>query len=242
MLLLLTSTAQGQDSLKTVSISEVRKNNFQIELGLRSFKNIWDGTASGTLLFKKKVNFGELVEVNALRFLRGYFTLNTQTNFTDDPTHTTGDTSEIYYHPADRVNFSVGLGLEKQNKGKLLVHYHGLDLFTQYFKTDDDVYNGEFGGITVNIPETSDHYVQTLKVGVMPFIGAKFYLTTQISLGLEAGMEIAWFQTKFTEVEFDQQYIDNKFQTVFVKHEPIKSKGISTRFNGVRFVTLGYTF
>lgn len=240
--LTLSVTVFAQDSLKTTQISEVRKNNYQVELGLRSFSSIWNGTTTGTVLLKKKINFGDLVEVNSLKFLRAYFSVNSQVNFTDDPSLNTGDTTKIEFHPSDQVNFSLGLGYEKQNRGKFLVHYHGIDLFTQFYKTNDDFSNGSFGGITINTVGTTDRYIQTLRVGVIPFIGAKYYFTDQLSLGIETGVQISWFRTKFTEVGFEQELIDNRLTNVFVEYEPVISDGINIVFNGVRFITIGYTF
>ena len=122
------------------------------------------------------------------------------------------------------------------------MHYHGIDVFTQFYKADDDIFNGSYGGVTINAVGTTDRYIQTFRIGVLPFIGAKYYLTDQISLGIETGVQVSWFQTKFTEVEFEQQIINNQVTNVFVEHEPVKSNGVNIIFNGIRFVTIGYTF
>lgn len=242
MLLLLTVSVQAQDSLQTTQLSEVRKNNYQVELGLSSFSGFLHGTAGASVLLKRKINFGKLIEVNSLRFVRGFFTANTQITFTDDPSLKDGDTTQILYHPSDEVNFTIGLGMEKQNKGKFFVHYRGVDVFSQFYKTDDDVFNGSFGGVTVNTVGTTDRYIQTIKLGIIPFIGAKYYLTSQLSVGLEAGLQIAWFHTKFTEVGFENKLVNGIYQNVFVEEEPFKSNGIDVTIRGVRFVTFGYTF
>lgn len=236
------SAAFGQEKLKTEDLSEVRKNKNQIELGFGSLSNIWNGTATGTVLFKRRVNFGKLIEVNSLKLIRAYFSINTQINFTDDPTLSPGDTTHVFYHPSDQVNFAIGLGLEKQVKGKFLAHYYGIDIFTQFYKTSDDIFNGNFGGITVNQVETTDRYIQTLKIGLLPFFGAKYYFTDQVSVGIETGVQLFWFSTKFTELEFKQEFTNGQLVNVFVEHAPVKSNGIAVLFNGIRFITVGYSF
>ncbi|HRI34524.1 MAG TPA: hypothetical protein PLD02_12290, partial [Saprospiraceae bacterium] len=44
------------------SISEVRKNKYQIELGFRNIQSIYANTFSATILFKKKFQTGDLIE------------------------------------------------------------------------------------------------------------------------------------------------------------------------------------
>ena len=56
---------------KDNSIAEVRKNKYQIELGFRSIQNIYTNTLSATILFKKKYQAGDLIDVSSLKFLRG---------------------------------------------------------------------------------------------------------------------------------------------------------------------------
>jgi hypothetical protein len=234
--------AIGQDSLATTPLSEIRKNNFQVELGTNNFSSLWSGSVNGTLLFKRKINFGKFVEVSSLKMLRAYFSLNTQINFTDDPSLNPKDTARVYYHPSDEYNFTLGLGFEKQTKGKFFVHYFGLDLFNQFYRTNDDIFNGEFGGVTVNQTGTTDRYIQTMRLGITPFAGLKYYLTNQLSLGIETGMQLFWFHTKFTEVGFEVRLNGNTQEVVFVEHKPVLSNGIILKYSGVRFVTLGYTF
>ncbi|MFT4664750.1 MAG: hypothetical protein ACI9XB_001698, partial [Gammaproteobacteria bacterium] len=214
-----------QSKIKTTELSEVRKNKSHIEIGLRSFKSIWDNTASGTILFKRTYSTGDLVEVNSIKLLRAYLTINSQINFTDDPSRTPEDSTDVQLHPSDRIDLTLGLGFEKQKRNKSFVHYYGNDFFCRYFKSDDDYPNGSIGGLTLNNTSTTDRLVRTLKAGVNPFIGIKYYFTDQISLGIETGFQMFYFNSKFTEVSFENVGINGQNDIQFVKKTPVVSDG-----------------
>ena len=109
ILLIIVVKAFGQ---QTESINEVRKNNYQIELGFPSIQSIYSNTSSATILFKKKYQRGQLIEVNSVKYLRTYFSFNGQVNFSDDPTQNPVDSTDVAFHPSSATNFSFGLGLD----------------------------------------------------------------------------------------------------------------------------------
>jgi hypothetical protein len=228
-----------------ISISEIRKNKHQIELGFRSIKSIYDNTASATILFKKKHQTGELIEVNSVKYLRAYFSINTQINFTDDPTRMNQDSTDLGFHPADIIDLTFGVGIEKQFQNRKFVHYIGTDLYGQIFKSDDDFpTNAIIGGVTSNFTPTTDRTVRSINAGLSPFFGIKYYITNQFSVGIESGFRLTYFNTKFQEVrtinEFDQDL--GQTITIFEELEPVISNGIRFNFLGVRFITIGYSF
>ena len=242
ILVLLTLQLNAQ---KDNSISEVRKNNHQIELGFRSVKSIYDNTSSATILFKKKLQTGGMIEVNSVKFLRAHFSINTQTNFTDDPTQMNLDSSNIIFHPADVVDLTFGIGIEKQFQNKRFVHYIGTDLYGQFFQSDDDVpTNGILGGVILNNTRTTDRFVRTINTGLSPFFGIKYYITNQFSVGIESGFRLTYFNSKIQEVRITNQGNTsfNQQITLFEELEPVVSQGVRFNFLGIRFITVGYSF
>ena len=241
MLLLNTLIAYGQ---QTESIEEVRKNNYQIELGFNSIQSIYSNTSSATVLFKKKYQRGRLIEVNSVKYMRAYFSFNGQVNFSDDPTQGPIDSTDVEFHPSSVTNFSFGLGLEKQYQSNRFVHYYGIDLFTSYFQNDDDFTNGGFGGIIVNSTRTTDRTLRTIESGLNPFMGLKYYFTPQFSVGIETGLSLSYFNTKFQEIRFASEFDQDLGMFVRVVNEltPAVSHGLKFRFLGVRFLTIGYSF
>ncbi|MBK6546267.1 MAG: hypothetical protein IPG12_13510 [Saprospiraceae bacterium] len=63
----------AQNSENKSNISEIRKNNYQIELGFRSIQNIYNNTVAATIMFKKKHQTGDLIEVNSVNFFQHTF-------------------------------------------------------------------------------------------------------------------------------------------------------------------------
>jgi hypothetical protein len=228
---------------KDNSISEIRKNKYQIELGFRSIKSIYDNTASATILFKKQVQTGDLVEVNSVKFLRAYFSVNTQVNFKDDPTRMRQDSTFIGFHPADVIDLIFGIGIEKQFQNKKFVHYIGTDIYGQFYKSDDDFpINAIIGGVISNSTHTTDRTVRTINTGINPFFGIKYYITNQFSVGIESGFRLTYFNSKFQEIRsiFSSSIGQNNFD--FEEFGPVVSNGFRFHFLGVRFITVGYSF
>ncbi len=227
------------------SISEIRKNEYQVELGFRSINSIVNNTTSATILFKKKYQTGNLVEVNSVKYLRAYFSFNTQINFTEDPTRLKEDSTYIAFHPADIIDLTFGLGIEKQFQNKNFVHYLGSDIFGQFFKSDDDFPgNISIGGIISNSTITTDRTVRSTNVGLNPFFGIKYYISKQFCVGIESGFRLTYFNTKFQEIRIITEYDQNLGIniTVLEELEPVTSNGIKFNFLGVRFITIGYSF
>ena len=74
----------SQSENKNPNISELRKNNYQVELNFKTVQNIYNNTAAATLMFKKKYNPGELIDITSIKFLRTYLTLNSNINLGND--------------------------------------------------------------------------------------------------------------------------------------------------------------
>lgn len=240
--LLLVIQLQAQ---KDNTLSEIRKNDYQIELGFSSIRAIYNNTSSATILFKKKYQTGNLVDVNSVKFLRAHISLNSQINFSDDPTRMDGDTTEVGYHPSNVIDITAGIGIEKQFQNRNFVHFVGMDLYGRYFRTDDDFpYNSTFGGIITNSTHTTDRNIRTLDVGVSPFFGVKYYITDQFSVGLESGFRLTYFDTKIQELQMDSEYDPQtgEYNNLFEEFEPVSSKGVRFNFLGIRYITVGYSF
>ncbi len=229
---------------KETALSEIRKNKHQLELGFRSVKSIYDNTSSATILFKKRRQGGDLIDVNSVKYLRAYFSINTQINFTDDPSRMDQDSTGVAIHPADLLDITFGIGLEKQFQNKNFVHYIGIDLYGQFFKSDDDFpANTGLGGIVSNFTRTTDRTIRTINSGINPFFGIKFYITKQFSVGIESGFRLTYFNSRIQEVRISREFNDVGMQiSVFEELEPVVSNGIRFNFLGVRFITVGYSF
>jgi len=155
------------------------------------------------------------------------------------------DSSNIGFHPADIVDLTFGIGIEKQFQNKRFVHYIGTDLYGQYFQSDDDFpTNAIIGGVFSNSTRSTDRTVSSINAGLSPFFGIKFYITNQFSVGIESGFRLTYFNTKFQEVRITNQGGTNFNQQVtsFEELEPVVSQGVRFNFLGVRFITVGYSF
>lgn len=244
LVLLISSTFSfAQIKFQSADLSEVSKHKFHAEIGVSSLSRLWNGTAGGTLLLKRSFGGKDLATINSIKLLRTFVSVNAQINFSDDPNKMIGDTSGVVLHPAERSNVSFGIGLEKQKQGKRLSHTYGLDFFGQYSNTDSGTrFPAVFNDITFSTLSSTNRFVQTIKVGINPFIGAKYYFNDQFSLGIEAGFQIFYLNTKITEVEFERRFVDNKFLSVYTEKAPVSVGGLGILFNGVRFITMGYAF
>ena len=196
--LLISLNLSSQEVKLKTDISEVRKNKFQVELGFRSIKNVYDNTTSATVLFKKKYNPGKLIDISSIKYLRAFFSFNNQINFKKDPTRFSFDSTDLEFHPSNLIDLTVGFGIEKQFQNRRFIHYFGCDIFTRYYKSDDDYPDNLFiGGIGLNATETTDRLVRTINSGLIPFVGLKFYVTDQFCIGLETGFSLNYFNSKF---------------------------------------------
>lgn len=220
-------------------LSEIRKQKNHLDLDI---KNIFRGIGNASILYKRTFQTGDLIDVKAIKLIRFSGSFNNQITFTDDPTRSDMDTTDLVFHPSNLYNINFGIGFEKQVMNKKFVHYFGIDGIFNFFKTDDDYTNGQFGGINNNSVNSTDRLIQTFRTGINPFFGVKYYFTDRISIGIETGLSILYFRQKITEVEFENATVGGVQFTNFIKNAPFKSNGIQTNFNNLRFLTIGYTF
>jgi len=222
-----------------VELSKIRANKNQIDLDI---KNIFNGLSGATLLYKRSFKTGKLIEVNAIQLLRFSGRINNQITFTEDPNREPDNMDTAILFPSDILNFQVGIGFERQKMNKRFVHYYGIDGVFNMFKNDDDFSNGSLGGITINATNSTDRLITSIRTGVNPFFGIKYYFTNQLSVGIETGIAILYFNQKITEISIGQDFVDNELVTVVNEEDPVVSEGLQTNFNNLRFLTVGYAF
>ncbi len=226
----------SQNSDNKPKIAEIRKNNYQIELGFSSIQNIYSNTAAATIMFKKKYNPGELIDVSSIRFLRAYFTLNSEFRFDGD----TFPKRLFAFDSRKNVNLSVGFGIEKQFQNRNFVHYFGCDFFTHY-------YNGgrnqgySFFNVLTNY-SVLYQYEKNINLGLIPFFGLKYYVTDQLSFGVETGLSLSYYYSKFKDVQYSFEFING--QEVYSQRNfiPFTEYGMKFNFLGLRFINIGYAF
>jgi len=230
----------SQEKKLGAEISEIRKNKNQVDIDI---KNIFNGLGNATLLYKRAYQSGNLVNVNAIQLIRFSAQINNQITFTDDPTRESSlEDANVVFHPSNLMNIQLGIGYERQQMNKNFVHYYGVDGVFNFFQSDDDYANGYFGGVTNNHTGTTDRLIKTFRAGVNPFFGIKYYFTNNISIGIETGFAVLYFNQAITEVDREQELFNGEFVNTFVEDTPTKSSGIQTRFNNLRFLTIGYAF
>lgn len=241
LIVLATVTAFSQNEKKGTELSKIRKNKNHLDLDV---KNIFNSLTSATLIYKRTFKTGELINVNSINLIRFSGQVNNQITLTEDPTRTTttDDDVDIRFFPSNILDFQVGLGIERQKMNKNFVHYFGVDAVYSLAKIDDDISNGAIGGITVNVVETTDRLMRTMKTGLNPFIGIKYYFTNRISLGLETGFSVLYFSQETIELSFESEVVNGDVVSELVEAEPFIATGILTDFNNLRFLTIGYTF
>jgi len=216
-------------------LSEVRKNNFQVDVDL---SNILDGLAGAGLVLKKKFDPGKFVSVNSIRLLRASLRMNNTVSFQNYFKDTLANTN----YPKTNLDMQIGLGLERQYIHKKFVHYYGIDLIAAHYQSDN-VYFGYGGGNVAYFVNYVYKYRRN-RIGVNPFFGIKYYLTDRFSLGIETGFELSYYRFK------DEEYIrswnvtqDGKIENYSAtKVANTRFSGLTTSFNNVRSVTAGYTF
>lgn len=241
-LLLMATTLPAQEDVKKGDMSEIRRNNYQVELGFGSIRSIYDNTASATILFKKKYNQGDLLDVTTVSFLRGYFTFNSQANFGGD-TIVFGRSPLPGFNPVESFNnidLTLGLGLEKQFQNRRFVHSVGCDLFTRYsdgIRGDEYGYFNGFANIFALV-----NTERSIEAGLLPFIGLKYYITDQLSVGIESGLSMSYYNRNVTESIYEREIINGQVFDTVEHADPIVVSGLRFRFLGLRFFTLGYSF
>lgn len=223
------------------NISEIRKNNYQVELGFKSISNIYHSTASATIMFKKKHNAGELIDVKAINFLRAYLTLSSNIAFNKDSLRQIGfDRLGSYPYIKPRVDLTLGLGIEKQFQNRRFVHYYGCDVFIDYYD-GGEIISYYYSRPVVNYSVLYQHE-KTIDAGFIPFFGLKYYVTDQLSFGLETGFSLSYYYSKYSDVDYSFEIVNGKEVFNQTNFTPYTEQGIKFNFLGIRFITVGYTF
>ena len=84
--------------------------------------------------------------------------------------------------------------------------------------------------------------INNYEAGLNPFFGIKYYFTDRISLGIETGLSILYYNEKVTQLLVERISGEGGLINRYSEGETVGSNGIRTRFNNLRFLTLGYTF
>lgn len=226
----------SQNAGNTPKIDEIRKNNYQVELGFRSIQNIYNNTAAATIMFKKKYNAGKLIDVKSIKFLRTYFTLNSNIKFGSD----TIRRRQFSFESQNNVDVSFGIGIEKQFQNRRFVHFFGCDIFTNYYD------GGQVYGISYNNFFNNYNVLyqleRTINPGVSPFLGMKYYFTDQLSIGIETGFSLGYYNSKFKNVMHSVDIINGQEIYNQTNYTSFIENGLKANFLGIRFITIGYSF
>lgn len=216
-------------------LSEVRKNNFQVDVDV---SNILNGLSGAGLVLKKKFDPGKFVSVNSIKLLRGSLRFNNIVSFQNY----FKDTLVNDDHPKTNLDIQIGLGWERQYLHKKFVHYYGLDLIATHYQ-NDRIYSGYGSGNQVYFVSYAFKYRQN-RIGINPFFGIKYYLNDRFSIGIETGFELSYY--RFHNEEYIRSWnvglngIIENYNAEKVKNTTFT--GLLMSFNNVRSVTAGYTF
>ncbi|MFN0013341.1 MAG: hypothetical protein ACKVU2_02230 [Saprospiraceae bacterium] len=221
----------AQDSKTGAHLSEIRKNKNQIDLDV---KNLFNGLSGATLLYKRSYQTGDLIDVSAIKLIRFSASINNQVLL--------GEKNIPWSAAANNIDLQIGVGIEKQVMHNGFVHYYGADLVAGYYNSNAIFNTIEPGGILV------DYYGnqvrgRSIRAGLNPFFGIKYYFTSRLSIGLETGMSLMYFHASVTEQVVTRTLVNNQiiYTNVYTSNLPASS-GFQTRFNNLRFLTVGYTF
>ncbi len=243
LLILINVNCSAQSEPNKWEISEVRKNKYQIELGFSSIRSIYTNTSAANIMLKKRFRTGELIEVNSVKFLRAYFSIDSHISFDKDPNRSEviAERDYVEYFATNNSQVNIGFGIEKQIQQRRFVHYYGCDMLVGHSLTDYDIryYLGS-GSSYVVYQSTDDVQInKQFEVGLIPFIGMKFYITPQFSVGLESGVFLNYFHTSITQIDYE---IEDGILLSNEEQAPIKYDGLAFDFLGMRFFTVGYSF
>lgn len=230
----------SQTTEKKTNLSEIGKNKYQIELGFRSVQNIYNNTASATIMFKKKLKSEELNDNTNITFLRTYFTINTDFRLNND----TFPKRRYALETPSLTDLTFGMGIEKQFQNTRFVQYIGSDIFANYnnsgriqgynYSSYTDFENSSF----------SIHYqnIKRFESGIIPFIGIKYYVTDQLNFGIETGFALSYYYSKFKDLNYKYEILNGVETKDQMSLPPYVENGIKLNFLGIRFITLGYSF
>jgi hypothetical protein len=233
----------SQDRKMGAPLSEVRKNKNQLDLDV---KNIFNGLSGATLIYKRTYQIGDLVDVNSIRLLRFSARINNDIVLKD--TYLTNTSPYLTYLNSSGVrdnSLSMGLaiGVERQKASKNFVYYYGIDAGV-YFDKSNFYYTRSYTvtGLLITSYTISQATTQRIEAGLSPLFGLKYYFTDRISIGIETGITVSFFSQSARETISAVDVINGTQQVSTVTYDPVKSSGIRTSFNNLKFVTVGFTF
>ncbi|MCB0662051.1 MAG: hypothetical protein KDC24_04890 [Saprospiraceae bacterium] len=218
-------------------LSEVKTYKNQLELDI---KNIFSGLGNATLLYKRGHKLDKFEVDGKLRFVRVLARFNNQIALEKNPFMGAIDSLQIEFHPNDVFDLSIGIGFEQQKMFRNFVHYWSIDCIANYYSIDGSAYS--IGGIRNVRTGVDTRYTSTIQAGVNPFFGIKYYLSEKFSIGIETGFAFQYFHQKITEVDYTTTYSNGTYYYKLMEKEPSSTNGITTNFNNLRFLNLGYTF
>ncbi len=235
--------------------SEIRKKELHADLDI---KNIFNGLGGAGILVKKKIQTGDLIDVDAINLIRMSLRLNTTSTLDGSWERQEGDVLSFHdinqdMHQAylfgneldDKGKFRLGLGYEKQIVNDGFVHYFGVDavFIYSYEEEFDDHIHHLYNQNEPDVFEAYHNRIETFEYGINPFIGIKYYLTNRLSIGVETGFKITYFNNEVDEIVEEIEQVDHeKFEVTSIEEITEDAKGIKTRFNNLRHLTIGYVF
>ena len=177
------------DSLQMLTDKRQYKNEIGVDLS-----NVFHSLGSfngASIIYKKKINPGRLIDVNAIRSLRFLLKMNGQLAFYDESILDT--LPDINFRPQDKLELEIGFGWEKQSHKKSLITYYGADVLVGYFVADDDFTNLFINGVSSDFILSTDNDILNIAFRIMPFFGIKKYLTSRMSISVETGLSFGAF-------------------------------------------------
>lgn len=85
-------------------------------------------------------------------------------------------------------------------------------------------------------------YEKRVQVGVIPFFGLKYYFTSQFHLGVETGLSVAYYDSKFENTYYEKYIVlGNETITATDFHSNHES-GLKLNYLGIRNLLIGYSF
>lgn len=220
--------SQNTDSLQLLN----DKRQFKNELAL-DVKNAFAILSGAQIMFKKQINPGNLIEVNAIRSLRFFARARGQISFADEVDLDT--LPAINTRPHDRMDFLIGFGFEKQSIKKDLITYYGMDAEFGYYFLNDDFSSSFRYDISSGFASEDENDILLISADFVPFFGIKRYLTKRLSLSIETGFNVGGFYRRTRSITLDG------IRTLEDRQE-FSSYGLKASFRNLRFINLAYIF
>lgn len=239
LILLICTSMFSQDKIKHLELSEIRKNKNQLELDV---KNFFNGLSGATIFYKRVLQMGKMIDVSKIKLLRMSGSLNNQITFTEDPNLLEDNAAVSRYFPTDVFASQLALGLEFQKMNKKFVQYYGVDAIVNYDRRKDDYWYAPIANIYNTRPRNLSYESKTIRAGVNPFVGIKYYFPNGLSIGIETGFYAVYFHQATVAYGYEQVVIDDTFVTNLMEETPVKANGVQTRFNNLRYLNIGYIF